>query len=118
MSERVTVFRDGLLDGEHARAFAARQLAAVTHLPTGAAIDGSETLTIPAGSGTVTRLEAGATTLLHVATGQLRLLWGTELNQSATAGPGDTVAIPAGIAFRAVNASASEGLQVLLLRVD
>ena len=118
LAERVSVLRDGVLDGDNARSFAAQQLAAITHLPTGAAGGRSEMTTLPAGAGTTTRVEPVATTLLHVVAGQLSLCWGNELDQVARGGPGDTVIVPAGIAFRAHNAEAAETLQFVLMRGD
>lgn len=115
VKKRVTVVGAGLVNAESAQTFAAQQLAALTHLPTGATSGWSQTVTIAPGSDVVTRVASDAETLLHVAAGQLTVTWGAEPAHRVTAGPGDTVIVRAGTAVQFRNGSAVDPLQLVVL---
>jgi uncharacterized RmlC-like cupin family protein len=93
-----------------------QRVAEMTHLPTGIASTQIEAVNVPAGGSAVPRLEQDDDTLLHVVAGQVRVRWGAALARETPAGPGDTVLVPAGAAFRADNASTSATLQLILVR--
>jgi uncharacterized RmlC-like cupin family protein len=115
-NESVTVFRDGLLPEAFRHNFAAGSVAESTHLPTGTASRRSAIVLIPAG-GDVTALPGDSeATLLCVTLGQLQLQWGRDPERVTTAGSGDTVLVPAGIACSVRNASAVETLQFVRVR--
>ena len=114
LNEGVIVFREGLLDGDVAQAFAAQQLAAMTHLPTGGQDSRVETLNAPGGM--PVRLDGSDDSLLQVVTGRIRLLWGGQLEHTSAAAAGDTLLVPAGIAFQALNDSPVDALQFILVR--
>ena len=116
LNEGVIVFRGGLLDGEIAQAFAAQQLAAMTHLPTGGQDSRVETLNAPPGGAMPVRLDGSDDSLLQVVTGRIRLLWGGQLEHTAVAAAGDALLVPAGIAFQALNDSTVDALQFILVR--
>jgi uncharacterized RmlC-like cupin family protein len=112
----VRILRQGQLDASLACGFGAQLLAEITHLPTGTTSGRAETVTVPPG-GTVAECPAGTdATLIHVVAGQLRGLWGSGPEHTTTADPGDTLLLPAGIAFQAINDSPVEALQFILVR--
>ncbi len=110
-SENVTVFRDGLQQGDNGQNFAAGSIAESTHLPTGTASSRSDVVMVPPGGHVAVIAGDGEATLLCVTAGQLRLQWGCDLERVTTANTGDTVLVPAGIPCRVVNDSTVEPLQ-------
>lgn len=112
----VLFFRQGQLDTSLAQSFGARRLAEITHLPTGTTSDGAETVAVPPG-GNVDLCFAGSdATLVYLIAGRARVSWGSGLEHTATADPGDTLLVPAGIAFQALNDSPVDVLQFILVR--
>ena len=116
LNEGVTVFREGRLAPEVAHAFAAQQVAATTHLPTGGQDSRVETLNAPPGGGIPARPAVPDDSLLQVVTGRVRLHWGGRLEHASIAAAGDALLIPAGIAFQALNDSPVDALQLILVR--
>jgi len=112
----VRILRHGQLDAAFAQEFLSQSLAEVTHLPTGAPSGRIETVTVPPGGDIGEHPEGSDSTLLHVVAGQVKVLWGRESEHAATAGSGDTVLVPAGIAFQTRNDSPVELLQFILVR--
>ncbi|MEB3276022.1 MAG: cupin domain-containing protein [Cyanobacteriota bacterium] len=78
-------------------------------------------------AGTV-RIQAGAKTgahhhghlesVIYVVRGQARLRWGTHLEYTADAGPGDFIFVPPYVPHQELNASANEPLDCVLVRSD
>ncbi len=115
-SPGVSVFREGRLDGEIAQRFAAGQLSAVTHLPTGGQDSRVEILEAAPGGAIPACVEEAVDLLLQVVAGDVRLLWGPRLDQTAFAAAGDALLVPAGIPFQARNDSPVHALQFILVR--
>ena len=112
----VRILRQGQLDASFVRNFGAQQLADITHLPAGATSDRIANVTVPPGGQSAAYPASSAETLLHVVTGQVRLLWGSESEHTTIASPGDTALVPAATAFQVFNASPVEVLQFILVR--
>lgn len=112
----VRVVAHGQLDDGIAGGLGLQRLAEITHLPTGIASGQIESVRVPAGGSTAECLTPGDETLLHVVAGHVRVRWGPALAAETPAGPGDTVLVAAATPFRAVNASASAALQLIIVR--
>ena len=108
-------FRESEMDPRIAQALATRQVATLTHLPTG--IDDATTtvLTLPPGRAAIEHA-AGPDELLYVVVqGELLLRWGETLSCSGIAAPGDMVLVPPWIRHVESNASDSGPLERLLM---
>ncbi len=112
----VRLLRQDQLDENLTGGLGLQRVAEITHLPTGIGSMQIETVDVPAGGSTGPRLAPDDDTLLHVVAGQVRVRWGATLARETAAGPGDTVLVPAGAAFRADNASPLATLQLILVR--
>ena len=104
------------LDDSLAGALALQRLAEATHLPTGVASEQFEVEDVPAAGSTAIYTATGSDALLHVAAGELRVQWGPELDRNLTARCGDTLVVPAGVTFRAINASRTAPSRFIVVR--
>jgi len=116
LSGDVRVVRQAELDDGLDGGLALQRLAEATHLPTGIASGQVEVVEVPVAGGAVTRVEPGTDILLHLVAGHLRVQWGPALHREIRAQPGDTLLVPAGVTFRAINASEFLSLQFILVR--
>lgn len=116
LDEGVTLLGETGLQDDLALTFAASLLAEITHLPTGAGGGLSELVNLPPGGEADGEGMTPQTTLVRILSGQVRLAWGQQLQHSTTANPGDSVLLPAGVAFRARNESTDGEASFILVR--
>ncbi len=110
------IIRQEDLDAGSSHGLGAQRMAEITHLPTGSAGSGMETVTIPPGGRAAAYGSGTDDAVLHVVAGTGILSAGSPQEQAITAGPGDIVLVPAGITFQALNDSPVEALQFILVR--
>jgi uncharacterized RmlC-like cupin family protein len=114
----VRVIDDGGPDADLVRGFFEQRLAAITHLPEGATGHQPLSLTIPPAGRTVAHDHGPHDTLVHVVSGHGQVLWGRQLEHSASVGPGASVLIKAGVFHQEINVSSSDDLELLLFGAD
>jgi uncharacterized RmlC-like cupin family protein len=110
------IIRQVDLDAGASHALGVQRIAEITHLPTGSAGSSMQTVTILPGGPAAAYQASPEDAVLHVVTGSGTLSSGVALDGAVAAGPGDTVLVPAGIAFEALNDSPVEALQFILVR--
>jgi uncharacterized RmlC-like cupin family protein len=113
LEPEVRILEDGALDAGLVRGFFDQRLAAITHLPEGASGDRPSSLTIPPAGRTVAHDHGRHETLVHVLSGNGKVLWGQQLEHSARIGPGTSVLIPAGVFHQEINESAHDEFQLV-----
>jgi len=116
LAEGVRLLRQAQLDADFAGGLGRQRLAEMTHLPTGAASEQFELVSVHPGDAPGTQAVATTSVFIHVVAGQLRVTWGRNLDNPVPAGPGDTLFVPAGTRFRADNAQPSTALQFIIFR--
>lgn len=114
----VLLFRSDELDPALAAALSARQVAKLTHLPTGIADESCSIQVLPAGAAFISHPAGPEARTYFVIAGEARLQWGQALEHSGTAGAGVAVHLPPWVRLVESNNSASEALERLLVRTD
>ena len=110
------IIRQEDLDTGFSHGLGVQRMAEITHLPTGSAGSSMETVTIPPGGPAAAYRSGPDDAVLHVVAGNAILSSGSALEEAIAAGPGDTVLVPAGTTFQALNDSPVEALQFILVR--
>lgn len=110
------LIRQDDLDAGTAHLLAGQRLAEITHLPTGTAGSGMRAVSLPPGAPPAAYPGGTEEAVLHVVSGTGVLSSGAAPASEIAAGPGDTVLVPAGLAFRVLNASPGETLLFILVR--
>jgi uncharacterized RmlC-like cupin family protein len=110
------IIRQEDLDAGSSHGLGVQRIAEITHLPTGSAGSSMQTVNIPPGGPAAAYQASPDDAVLHVVTGNGTLSSGSAPESAVAAGPGDTVLVPAGIAFQARNDSAVDALQFILVR--
>lgn len=106
---------EGPLGEALAGALGTGRIAELTHLPTG--ITGDQLAVIPLAPGGATDVPPVAgPVLLHVSDGPV-LVSGGRASTALAAAAGDTLLVPAGVPFRAINQNEVAPVQLLLVRV-
>jgi len=110
------IIRQVDLDAGSSHALGIQRIAEITHLPTGSAGSSMQTVTILPGGPEAAYQASPEDAVLHVVAGNGILSSGSALEEAIAAGPGDTVLVPAGTTFQALNDSPVEALQFILVR--
>lgn len=108
------LFPQGQLEAGLAQALALRQIATLTHLPTGSQGDeGCHRVKLPGGGSAPTQTGDSSEQVYVVLTGTLTFRWGAQLELSGNAHSGAVVRVAACVQHAITNASDQEPLECL-----
>lgn len=112
----VKVIPSSALDVNTAQTPGMNRAAAITHARTGADKLWAGTVRIDANARTGAHHHGELESVIYVVSGKARMRWGSRLEFTAEAGPGDFIYVPPFVPHQEINASPTETLSCVLVR--
>jgi len=115
-SEGIRVIRAGELDTNTPQTPGMTRAAAITHARTGADKLWAGTVVVQPAARTAAHHHGEVETVLYIVKGRARFRWGSHLEFSEEAGPGDFIYVPPWVPHQEMNARADEPVEAVVVR--